>query len=417
VLRELLLNEVLMKLLFFSGYFPNGADPVRGTFNLQQALALNRYCEVGVVSPIQWFPVKLWHGAGPSAAPYREEVRGLPAWHPRYALTPGIARDLYPAQMAAAVLPHLLRVRREFPFDAILATWAFPDVVVGAMASRLLDVPLLAKVHGSDVNVQSQFPLRRRQIRSAMDRAHRVLAVSGALRERLLELGVPDEKILVHHNGVDSDRFQPRSAAEARRELGLDPAGRHVVYVGYLVEAKALHVLIDAVAGLRKAGTLDFTVHLVGCGPLEGELRARAGSAGVADAVRFQGRRPHDEVPKWMAAADVFCLPSVREGCPNVILEALASGRPVVATRVGGIPELVSERTALLVPPSDAAALGAALRQALGASWDAKELQRSVAGFSWDTSAQALYHAAMEAVAVSHPPAVQPEPRRSGVLE
>jgi glycosyltransferase involved in cell wall biosynthesis len=401
-----------MKLLFFSGYFPNGVDPVRGTFNLQQALALNRYCEVGVVSPIQWFPVKLWHGAGPSAAPYREEVHGLPAWHPRYVLTPGIARDFYPAQMAAAVLPHLLRVRREFPFDAILATWAFPDVVVGAMASRLLGVPLLAKVHGSDVNVQSQYPLRRRQIRWAMDRAHRVLAVSGALRDRLRELGVPDEKILVHHNGVDSERFQPADAAAARRELGLDPAGRHVVYVGYLVEAKALHVLIEAVAGLRRAGTLDFTVHLVGCGPLEGELKAKAESAGVADVVRFQGRRPHQEVPKWMAAADVFCLPSVREGCPNVILEALASGRPVVATRVGGIPELVSERTALLVPPSDADALGAALRQALASRWDPAELRRSVSHFSWETSARALYEAAQEAVALGRPapaPVLTPE--------
>jgi glycosyltransferase involved in cell wall biosynthesis len=387
-----------MKLLLFSGYFPNGVDPVRGTFNLQQARALSRYCEVGVVAPIQWFPVKLWHGAGPSAAPYSETIHGLPTWHPRYVLTPGIARDTYPAQMAAAVLPHLARIRREFRFDAILATWAFPDVVVGSMASKLLGVPLLAKVHGSDVNVQSQFPRRRRQIREAMDRAHRVLAVSGALRDKLVELGVPEEKILVHHNGVDSDRFQPRDAQTARKELGLDPHGKHVLYVGYLVEAKALHVLLEAVAGLRKQGRLDFTTHLVGCGPLEADLKGRAEALGVTDAVRFHGRRPHDEVPRWMAAADLFCLPSVREGCPNVILEALASGRPVVATRVGGIPELVSAGTAILVPPSDPGALGNALSGALSRAWDADTLRASVSGYSWDTSARALYEAACEAL-------------------
>jgi glycosyltransferase involved in cell wall biosynthesis len=104
-----------------------------------------------------------------------------------------------------------------------------------------------------------------------------------------------------------------------------------------------------------------------------------------------------------MAAADVFCLPSVREGCPNVILEALASGRPVVATRVGGIPELVSERTALLVPPADAEALGSALRQALDARWDPAALRQSVSHFSWDTSARALFQAAQEAIALRHP--------------
>lgn len=387
-----------MRLLFFSSYFPNAADPVRGTFNLQQAHALSRHCEVRAVAPVQWFPVRLWHGAGPSAAPLRGEVEGLPTWHPRYVLTPRVARDTYPAQMAAALLPALAAIRREYRFDVLMATWAFPDLVVGAMAARLFGVPLLAKVHGSDINVQTEFPRRRRQIRWALDRAHRVLAVSGALGDRLEELGVPREKIMVHHNGVDSSRFHPSDSVEARRELGLDPTGRHVLFVGYLVEAKALHDLLDAAARLRRAGRLDFTTHLVGCGPLEMSLRNLAQQLGVADRVLFHGRRPHVEVPRWMAAADVFCLPSVREGCPNVLLEALASGRPVVATRVGGIPELVGEDDAILVPPSAPDALAEALTQALGRTWDPAELHARTARFSWDSGAAALYEAAEEAL-------------------
>lgn len=402
-----------MKLLVFSSYFPNAADPVRGTFNLQQAKALSAHCEVAAVAPIQWFPVRLWHGAGPSAAPYYEEVEGLRAWHPRYALTPGFARDTYAAQMAAALIPHLARIRRDYRFDVILATWAFPDVVVGALASRVLGVPMLAKVHGSDINVQSRYPLRRKQIRWAMDRAEKVLAVSGALRNRLLDLGVPDEKIMVHHNGVDGERFQLRDRQAARRELGLDPDGKHLLFVGYLVEAKALHVLVDAVARLRRQGRLDFTTHLVGCGPLEAELRAQAETLGVQDAVRFQGRRPHQEIPAWMAAADAFCLPSVREGCPNVMLEALASGRPVVATRVGGIPELARDDNALLAPPSDSAALAAALTKALSRSWDPQALRASVSHFSWETSARALIDAAE--AALSRPHRVQ-APRAASAL-
>lgn len=387
-----------MKLLFFSSYFPNSADPVRGTFNLQQARALARRCDLAVTAPIQWFPVKLWHGAGPSAAPYFEYVEELPTWHPRYALTPGIIRDTYPTQMAAAVLPHLARIRREFRFDVLLATWAYPDVVVGALAARMLGVPLLAKVHGSDINIQTQFPLRRPQIRWALRRAEKVLAVSEALRGRLLELGIPDRKIMVHHNGVDHARFVVHCRREARRELGLDPAGKHVLFVGYLVEAKALHVLLQALADLRRAGALDFTTHLVGCGPLEAELRARTEALCLQDAVRFHGRRPHSEVPVWMAAADVFCLPSIREGCPNVILEALASGRPVVSTRVGGIPELTRPENSLLVPPADAPALARALTAALSREWNPHTLRDSVSGYSWETSARALATAAEAAL-------------------
>lgn len=393
-----------MRLLLLSNYFPNPTDPIRGTFNLQQARALARLCEVRVAAPVQWSPVRRWHGAGPLRVPPYEVVDGLPTWHPRYVLTPGVARGTYAAQMAAAVLPALARIRREYPFDVLLATWAFPDVVVGAAAAALAGVPLLAKVHGSDINVQTGFPWRARQIRWALNRAHRVLAVSGALRDRLLALGVPDEKIMVHHNGVDAQRFAPRSAPEARRALGLPAGGRHVVFVGFFVEAKALHVLMEAVAALPP----DVTVHLVGAGPLEADLRSQAAALSLGNRVRFHGLRPHPEIAQWMAAADVFCLPSIREGCPNVLLEALASGRPVVATRVGGIPEMIAPGDGLLVPPGDASALAGALAEALGRSWDPETLRARGARFSWDTGARALYEAAVEACGGAAP--VRPLP-------
>lgn len=400
-----------MRLLLFSSYFPTTWDPTRGIFNLQQARALARHCEVRVMAPLQWFPVRLWHGAGPATDPHREVVEGLPTWRPRYFLTPGVGRATYAAQMAAATLPALARVRREYPFDVLLATWAFPDVVVGAMASRLFNVPLLGKVHSSDVYVQGRYPARRRQICWAMRHAHKVLAVSKDLGKSLCEMGVAPEKILVATNGVDTERFRPRDAAAARHRLGLPEEGQHVVFVGYLRDAKAVHVLVDAAGKLRAAGDTLPHIHLVGDGPELAALRSQAERLGIAERVHFHGWRPHEEIPEWMAAADIFCLPSIREGCPNVMLEALASGRPVVATRVGAAPDLASADSTLLVPPSDPDALAAALREALNRSWDPAAIRAGVADASWDTSARALHQAALEAVELHGPHGELPSAR------
>jgi glycosyltransferase involved in cell wall biosynthesis len=319
-----------------------------------------------------------------------------------------MARDSYALQMGAALIPFLTRFRKKhFDFDVMLATWAFPDVVVGAMAAALGKWPLLGKVHSSDIYVQAEYPLRRRQIRWAMNRAHRVLAVSAQLGERLREIGVPEEKVLVALNGVDTTRFSPKDAGEARRELGLEPDEKHVLFVGYLRDSKAVHVLVDAAAKLQRNGGAP-VVHLVGDGPLVGDLQKQAAALGVEDRIRFHGWLPHEQVPRWMTACDVFCLPSIREGCPNVMLEALASGRPVVATHVGAAPDLATPESAILVPPLNSDALAAALAEALTRTWDPAAIHASVAHFSWDSSARALHRAACEAVELRTQPETGP---------
>ena len=157
--------------------------------------------------------------------------------------------------------------------------------------------------------------------------------------------------------------------------------------------------MLQALAQLREQGGLEFTTHFIGAGPLERELKELAAKLALGESVRFWGQRRHEEIPRWMNAVDLFCLPSIREGCPNVLLEALASGKPVVASRVGGIPELVGDHNAVLVPPGEPEALAAALRTAIAASWDQRQLRESVQGFSWDAGAAALFHAALEALA------------------
>jgi glycosyltransferase involved in cell wall biosynthesis len=129
-------------------------------------------------------------------------------------------------------------------------------------------------------------------------------------------------------------------------------------------------------------------VCIVGSGEADGVVAARVRELGLEQHVRLCGRQPHPLVPWWLAAGDVFCLPSFMEGCPNVVLEALATGRPVVSTRVGGIPEIVREgETGLLVPPRDPEALAGALAQALARPWDPAAQRASVPYLSWDAVA------------------------------
>jgi glycosyltransferase involved in cell wall biosynthesis len=197
----------------------------------------------------------------------------------------------------------------------------------------------------------------QRQAWSAVDK---VLAVSSRLAERMsAETGFPMPKIHTIRNGVDLARFGRTSRAAARAVLGF-PTGEMIIgTMGRLVPVKNQASLIEAALLLREQG-LTPTIVIAGEGPLRGELEAQTAAAGLEGAVRFLGHRSDPEVV--MAALDVYVLPSISEGMPNTVLEAMATGLPVVVTRVGGADELVQHGvTGFLVPPREADALARAL--------------------------------------------------------
>jgi glycosyltransferase involved in cell wall biosynthesis len=198
--------------------------------------------------------------------------------------------------------------------------------------------------------------------------------------------------VVVQHNGVDGELFSIRDMAEARAYLGIDHRGPIVAYVGNLKLPKGVRVLVDAVNPLvRRLGRSDVLVCIVGGGEATAEIALRVRQLGVEKHVRLCGRQLHASIPWWMSAADVVCLPSYMEGRPNAVLEALAVGRGVVATRVGGIPEILSEVTGVLVPPGDAGQLANGLSAALDRAWDPKAQRASVEHLSWDAVGDA-YH-------------------------
>jgi glycosyltransferase involved in cell wall biosynthesis len=188
--------------------------------------------------------------------------------------------------------------------------------------------------------------------------------------------------------------FHIASRAEARAALRLDAESEVVVFVGWIAPTKGLRELIEATIKLRNSHP-RLQLFCVGEGALQAELEARAAEVGAAENIRFLGRRSSVEVARCLAAANIFCLPSYAEGCPNSVVEALNCGRAVVATNVGGIPELVDNDSGFLIEPRDPSALADALNDALSRPWDESGIsQRSRRG--WDQVAKETFEICTE---------------------
>jgi len=390
-----------VRVLAITKIFPNAADPLAAPFNRQQFAALRSHCDLEIMATIPWFPgaslVAKWSSAGRLArVPSRETIHGIDVTHPRTLFVPKLAMatwgPLYAASIAPVVAPYRGKV------DVVLGTWAYPDGFAAVVAARMLGVPCVVKLHGSDINLIAKEPGPRKLTAWALPKATRVVAVSRALADDVVELGVARDRVAIVMNGVDGELFQPRDRQAARAELGL-PAGPLAVYVGRMKPEKGVLDLGAAWAAVVQQ-VPNATLVVMGDGPQKGELEAVTKPLG--ERVRLVARQPLERVPSYMAAADVLVLPSHSEGTPNVVLEALASGRRVVATAVGGVPDLITSDTlGTLVPPRDPDALARAIAVALREPYDACEVARLGARGGWAASAAALADVLKEAAKVT----------------
>ena len=367
--------------------YPTRADPMRGSFNRQQFSHLGRLHELLILVPTakRW-PCRPRARREAPRDPHRDgpEVTNYRVWHPPLVGRWSNARILY--LTTRIFLAGELRAKQP---HYILGSFAYPDGVAAALLARWLGVPAFIKVHGSDINLMADGGPRGRQIRWALRRVDGVIAVSRALVDRVTSLGADPRNTLLLYNAVDRELFRPKNRSVCRRRLHL-PDGRHsLLYVGNLKREKGVMDLAEAFFQMA-AEDRDLDLEIVGTGPLERELEARVTAKGLGRRIHLHGSRPHEEIAEWLGACDVLCLPSHAEGVPNVVLEALASGRPVVSTRVGGVAEVLSERAGKLVEPGEPQALASAIRQVLSAEWPAEELSRTLVASDWPENARLL---------------------------
>lgn len=387
-----------MNCLVISDVLPNRLQPWQGPYNRRQIECLSKHCHVDVINPIPW-PRLLTNPRMLELLGRPDNVLGgSPIYHPVFFYAPVLGRGAHWNGVYRAAVRALRRwiVRS---FEVILATFAYPHGRAALELSRRLQVPYVVKTRGSDLHLLSRYPRRLRGTVKALKGAAAVVAVSSNLADIALDLGVRPEHVHVLPNGVDADAFPLIERREARRRLGLPQDCRIVLYVGNLLPVKGLDVLMNAAADSN--GWLEVTdtvLALAGKGPMEKQIRTEISQHGLEKRVRLLGYLGRDEVKLWINAADVLVLPSRNEGCPNVVLEALACGTPVVASRVGGIPDMLDEDCGIQVEPENAAALATAIRAACRRRWDRSLIRSRVEDMSWSDNAGCLFRILLDVI-------------------
>ncbi|MDA0323702.1 MAG: glycosyltransferase [Verrucomicrobia bacterium] len=382
-------------LLTASNLFPRVGRPHWGIFNLQLFDALNRIGDVRNIGIVPDWKIWRWGDVRTWSCPVEcsFSTRYEPVFYLPF-LGRTVAADLYRLSLSG--------VRDEIrEADAVYATWLYPDGVAMTELAAASGRPAWIMVQGSDT-FHLDNPSRARTIRKACDKAEGLVCVASTLADRLHAAGVPKEKLHVVPNGVDTGTFAYTDRTEARdrlRGMADSTVGKSVdssvviLFVGNLVRIKGVDLLMESCSLLDSELGGDWSLVIIGEGGDRPMLESHVRSVGLDAHVHFMDSRPHAEIATWMAAADCLALPSRSEGMPNVLLEAMAVGCPVVATDVGACRESTSGYAASrIVPSDDSGLLGRAIADVVRADYDRQELaQRQAGRYSWDRQARTIW--------------------------
>jgi teichuronic acid biosynthesis glycosyltransferase TuaC len=347
---------------------PHAGKPIYET-----ALRLQAWCELEVFCPVSRYPRARWlrprkyayHPPDPNYAP-----AGVKSHYPEFPTLPWVGR-LWNGLGSRCALEGAVRTFRP---DVILSYFVYPAGWAAVSIGRRLDVPVVVGSRGSDLHRIADSWVRR-MTAATLRRAAATVTVTEQLRLEAIKLGADPARAHTIHNGCDGRVYHPMPRQEARLALGLPPQAEIVLQVGHIIPSKGVFDLFTAFQRLASSRP-ELRLALIGDGPACGEVQSMAGRAGLQDRLWMPGVRPVPEIAQWMNAADVVCLASHGEGSPNVVLEALSCGRPVVGSDVGGIPELLAEDCGILTPARDPEALARSLQEALTRTWFPDNISR-----------------------------------------
>jgi len=381
-----------MHCLILSDTFPNRFEPWCGPYNRRQVESLAEFCKVTVINPIPW-PRILRDSRFRKLVKQTDTVlTNVPIHHPPFYYLPVIGRSRHWRGILSAARRALKRVGPA-SFDIVLATFAYPHGLAATHLASDLGIPCAIKVRGTDLHGLRPGARRSRLTADALRTAAAIIAVSGNLARIAESLGAAPERVHVLTNGIDAHEFTLIPRAEARNRLSLPQDRRIVLFAGSLLPVKGIDVLLEAL----QTRPLEALVAFAGKGPLQGLIDKHADNA--PDSIRLLGHLERRQICLWMNAADLLVLPSRNEGCPNVVLESLACGTPVVASKVGAVPDIIDDACGIAVPPADPDELARAIRTALNRRWNRADIRRKVENRTWRDNARTLHRILSDLVA------------------
>lgn len=369
-----------MKVLVISSLFPSKASPTSGIFIKEQLKEIKKWCSViCVISPTPWHLSikKLGQRNNDNDRPREEDWEDNRIYRPRYFMIPKITVYLNGFFYFLSVYILIKRKKELANFDIIHVHFAYPAGFAAALIGKILKKPVVLTVRGTDINYFPTDPVLKIIIRYSLNRITKIIAVSDNLKRKVSNLNIKCNKIEVVPNGVDLNLFKAIDKGSVRKKLGINDHNKVILYVGAFEKVKGLEFLLRAYKEILKSYVFnEATLILIGTGSITKKIKRMIWDYDIYDHVLLKKYIKHEEIPLWMNASDVFCLPSLNEGRPNVLYEAIACGTPVVATNVGGVSEIiVSDELGELIPSKSVNDIINALTRVLKKEWNIKRIR------------------------------------------
>lgn len=356
--------------LVLTNAFPVGEEPNKGLDIKEQVRRLSSCFDIKVICAQS---ENVLRNKG-RIAQICSRVNGIDVFQTKYYSLPkiGVFTNGYSYYRSHHKL--IKSLHKSSPVDLIICYWTYPEGFAASLIAKKLNIPFIIRPRGSDINIYMKLSLLRVLIKYVLKRANKIVPVCNDLGISIKNLGISDDKIHCVPFGIDSRKFSLLEKKSCREKLKIDIEREVILFVGNLVEIKGIDYLLEAIKILERNGRHNILLNIVGSGKLDARFREKIKEIEYCKVV-LRGEIANKDIPLWMNASDLFCLPSVSEGYPNVLMEALACGTPVVATNVGGIPEIINNASlGVLVPPRNPQALSQAIEAVLCRKWDRKLL-------------------------------------------
>ena len=389
-----------IKVLILTHSFPSKQNPVAAIFLLNQLQQLKKYCDIKVIFPYAYVPnIKIFNPYRRfSAVPFKEIMQGIEVYHPKYFMIP---RALFNARLLHIYLTiesffsylssrKLARkVVEDWKPDIIHMHGSFSEGLLSVMLKNKYKKPMLVTVYGEDITRFAKQSPSKYLVNFSLRNSDVIICQSEFLRKEIENAGILNKIFYIIPMGFDIVNFKPMDKNKMRKKLNLPSNKKIILFVGHLVTRKGVEFLIKAIQIATKKSK-DLICLIIGKGELENKLKKISSDLGINEHIKFLGLKTNNEVADYMSACDIFALPSLNEGLPVVLCEALACGKPVVATSVAGNPELVNEDVGFLVKPKDEKDLAEKIALALVKKWDIKKILNRSHEFSAASSAKKL---------------------------